>query len=122
MTMMTEDGRYSGMKSILRSVTVLLAFIMAVTPVLGGVGGVSFAEDKVKYTFGRCEVCSTFGSEMLSDSFYCSDSWFEEEPEKENDELALLSMQAVSSFMDDKDDGSGNVSCIFLGINYPHSA
>ena len=95
------------MKSILRSVTVLLAFIMAVTPVLGGVGGVSFAEDKVKYTFGRCEVCSTFGPGMLDDSFYCSDSWFEEEPEKENDELALLSMQAVSSFMDDKDDGSG---------------
>ena len=98
-------------------VLIALAVLIAAVPVFGKIGEAAFAEDKEKYVFGSAEVCSTFNKEMLKDSFYYTDGWFSEEPEKENDELALISMQLVGSLMDDKEDGSGATFLKKLGFS-----
>ena len=45
--------------------------------------------------------------EILKDSFYYTDGWFDNVPEQRNDSLALLSMQLAAAAIDDDVSGSG---------------
>ncbi len=103
--------------SVSKALLMALAFLIAVTPVLSSMGGVSYAEEEKEYLFGSADICSTVDKEMLKDTFYYSDDWFSEDPEVRNDELALMSMQLVGSVMDDKENGSGAKLLKSLGFS-----
>ena len=58
--------------------------------------------------FGKVEEYSTHTpGEILKDSYYYTDYWFDQDPGERNDALALLSMQLVAATVDDDPDGNG---------------
>ena len=58
--------------------------------------------------FGTVEYASTFtAGTTMKDSFYYSDEWFLEDPEVQNDALALVSMQLVAAAVNNEEDGTG---------------
>ena len=61
------------------------------------------------YTKGDVEWYSTYskGTEKVKDSYYYSDDWFADRPEKDNDELALASMQLTAAAVTDEPGGAG---------------
>ena len=60
------------------------------------------------YTKGDVEWYSTYSGDekTISDTFYYSDDWFGEKPEKDNEELALASMQLTAAAVFDDADGA----------------
>ena len=61
------------------------------------------------YTTGDVDWYSTYSRDekIIKDSYYYSDDWFSERPEKDNDELALASMQLTASAVTDDENGTG---------------
>ena len=61
------------------------------------------------YTTGDVEWYSTCSKDgkTIKDTYYYSDDWFAEKPEKDNAELALASMQLTASAVTDDADGTG---------------
>ena len=60
------------------------------------------------YTKGDVEWYSTYSRDqkIIKDTYYYSDDWFGDKPEKDNEELALASMQLVGSAVTDDADGT----------------
>ena len=75
-----------------------------------------------EYTFGVVDWRSSFKADgestgkMIHDSFYYSDDWFADDPSKENQELALCSMQLVAACVNNKEDGTGPAFLQSLGF------
>ena len=58
--------------------------------------------------FGTWQGYSTYAvGETFADSFYYTDDWFLAEPSRQNDALALLSMQLTAAAVDGDEDGFG---------------
>ena len=62
-----------------------------------------------EYTKGSVDWYSTYnsGEKIIHDTYYYSDGWFEDKPEKDNPELALASMQLTASAVSDDENGTG---------------
>lgn len=60
------------------------------------------------YTTGDVEWYSTYSKDekTIKDTYYYSDDWFGEKPEKDNEELALASMQLTATAVFDDADGA----------------
>jgi len=60
------------------------------------------------YRYGTLNLNSTYESgKLLKDSYYYTDDWFFQSPDKENHSLALLSMQGVAAAVGNAQDGPG---------------
>ena len=58
--------------------------------------------------FGLVNWYSTYSSgSTIQDSFYFTDDWFMQDPEVQNDALALVSMQLTAAAVTDDEDGTG---------------
>lgn len=69
------------------------------------------------YISGDVDWESTYSAgSTIHDTFYYSDDWFNEKPEKQNDELALASMQLTAAAVDDNEDGTGKIFLDALGF------
>ncbi len=110
----TSCGRMSAGR-IPRSV---LALLLALLFSFGWMPGAAFAEeDGSQYIFGKSTEYSTFSAgEELTDSFYYTDDWFSQDPAGRNDELALVSMQAVAAGAEESADGRGGAFLRGLGF------
>ena len=70
------------------------------------------------YTSGNVDWESTYSAgNTIHDTFYYSDDWFSEKPEKQNDELALASMQLTAAAVDDDENGTGATFLRSLGFD-----
>jgi len=88
-----------------RTAAVLMAVIMVMT-----MGMLSACSKSYEHTFGDVEWLSTYAEEAgttIKDSYYYSDGWFETNPETENKELALASMQLTAAAVSNDADGMG---------------
>lgn len=86
------------------------AAALALTVIFAAAGALSFASCSAsyEYTSGEVEWDSSYtAGKTLHDSYYYSDDWFGDDPSKQNDELALCSMQLTAAAVDDKEDGTG---------------
>ena len=104
------------MTAVSRAALLLAASLIMVSLAFCMAGEKSYAEGEDDYQFGTAGVWSTFGGEMLDDSFYYSDSWFSEDPETENDSLALVSMQVTAAATTDEEEGEGAAFLKKLGF------
>ena len=104
------------LRSASKAALMLVTSLLVVSLALGMDGQPSYAEGMDDYQFGTAEVWSTSNSEMLYDSYYYSDSWFLEDPETENDSLALISMQVTASAITDEEGGTGDTFLKKLGF------
>ena len=62
-----------------------------------------------EYTTGDVDWYSTYnkGDKTIHDTYYYSDDWFKDKAEKDNDELALASMQLTASAVTGDENGTG---------------
>lgn len=104
------------LKSASRKFNVLMASMIVAALAFSMICKPSYAQGLDDYQFGTAEIWSTYNNEMLYDSYYYSDSWFSEDPETENDKLALISMQVTASAMSDEKDGEGAAFLKKLGF------
>lgn len=80
----------------------LIAIAVSAVLMLSGCGS------SYEYITGNVDWDSTYtDGKTINDSFYYSDDWFGESPSKQNDELALASMQLVAAAETDDPDGNG---------------
>ena len=93
------------------------AVLLAAAMILGCLPDIANAKDSSNY-FGTVTEHSTLNkeSDALTDSFYFSDSWFEEDPAARNDALALASMQLTAAAIDGSADGSGKAMLEKMGF------
>lgn len=69
------------------------------------------------YISGDVDWESTYSSgSTIHDTYYYSDDWFSDKPEKQNDELALVSMQLTAAAVNDDEDGTGKKFLDALGF------
>ena len=95
----------AGVSLVLAAVMILLSFT---------VYGASSEEAQ---RFGTLEWYSSFTSQSsIKDSFYYSDEWFLEDPEVQNDALALVSMQLVAAAVVNDENGTGTTFLKNLGF------
>ena len=61
------------------------------------------------YTTGDVDWYSTYSKDekIIKDTYYYSDDWFSDRPEKDNEELALASMQLTASAVTGDENGTG---------------
>ena len=76
-----------------------------------------------EHTFGELQWYSTYKNDpsdaelkTISDTYYYSDDWFADSPEKENPELALASMQLTASAVTDEPGGPGETFLKSMGF------
>ena len=80
-------------------------------------GASSDAAPEEAERFGTIKWYSSFTAESsIKDSFYYSDDWFLENPEVQNDALALVSMQLTAAAIDGDPDGLGTAFLKELGF------
>ena len=83
--------------------------ISAAGLVLALAAGLCACGSSYTYTTGDADWYSTYSKneKIISDTYYYSDDWFGDKPEKDNVELALASMQLTASAVTDEADGTG---------------
>ena len=92
-----------------RSALILLAALCMILTLLPAEAG---ASESAGYRFGTADIHSTqWPGETYRDSYYYTDDWFLEKPEKRNDSLALVSMQLAAAAVTGNTKGAG---CTFL--------
>ena len=75
---------------------------MTVMLMLAGLlSGMATAEEKSGYLYGNMEYYSTVSGEYISNGYYYTDQWFQEDASVRNDSLALVSAQLSSAAVDD---------------------
>ena len=80
-------------------------------------GASSDAAPEEAERFGTIKWYSSFTAESsIKDSFYYSDDWFLEDPEVQNDALALVSMQLTAAAVEDDENGLGTAFLNSLGF------
>ena len=107
-------NKVSGAAMLLAAAMMVFTSFFAVPPEMAA------AEDEPGYIYGTAEVYSTADKDYLMDGFYYSDSWFDGDPEEENDSLALVSMQLTAAALDDEEDGAGAKFLGKLGFDDIH--
>ena len=79
----------------------ILAVMLSLVLTLCSLPLSAFAESSDDFIFDTYEAHSTYDEEdLLSDSFYYTDEWFDKDPKTRNDALALLSMQLTAAVVD----------------------
>ena len=92
-----------------------LALILAAAMTIGMLTGCGASYD---YITGDVDWNSTYTSDKtINDTFYYSDDWFSGNPESQNDELALASMQLIASGITNEDNGYGASFLRSMGFN-----
>ena len=88
----------------------ILALAMTFVMTVGCFNSAVWAASSDADYFGECTEQSTFNKESseLKDSYYFSDSWFQQDAAVRNDSLALVSMQLTAAYTKDPGaDGTG---------------
>ncbi len=101
------------MKGTVKSkVSVLLAVLLSA--VLLCACGSSY-----EYTTGDVDWYSTYnkGDKIIHDTYYYSDDWFKDKAEKDNEELALASMQLTASAVSGDENGAGAAFLKSMGFD-----
>ena len=99
-----------------KALCIMASFLLLLS--LAACGG-----DSYEHIFGDLEWYSTFKADsdqkelkLIKDSYYYSDGWFETDPSKENQELALASIQLAASATDGDEDGPGTAFLKSMGF------
>jgi hypothetical protein len=93
-----------------RAITSILALVITMVMTVGCFNSAVWAASSDADYFGECTEQSTFNKESseLKDSYYFSDSWFQQDAAVRNDSLALVSMQLTAAYTKDPGtDGTG---------------
>lgn len=72
-----------------------------------------------EYTTGDVDWYSTYnkGDKIIHDTYYYSDDWFKDKAEKDNEELALASMQLTASAVSGDENGTGAAFLKSMGFD-----
>ena len=88
---------------IIRSISILLSILLIIIPF----SAYGDPQEDPEH-FGTAEYYSTYtAGTTIKDSYYFSDDWFLDDPEVQNDALALVSMQLVAAAVDNDENGIG---------------
>ncbi len=112
-----KTGRHPAIRGIL---ALAVAFVLTA----GSFSGAVWAAGSDGYYFGTCVEQSTFNKESaeLKDSYYFSDSWFDEDAAVANDSLALVSMQLTAAAAASAGGGGFLEDLGFSGVTYAGAA